>query len=195
MAKPTNSPVPGVSGTRLSGPTCSTWNAVLTSWQLYASASITFIRIATNVTIQTALREFKRELPPRDIAASHSGYPWRRWPTGTWLSAAGGFGNQEAREDQRRALWTSDETFPTDFTLLVRMGARGSLTEEVWGLCARASLSRALCRHAYFKVLLRPPPPSPRCLPQLNAFTESHYNPFNGAPCVWVIPQLKLFVP
>lgn len=39
------------------------------------------------------------------------------------------------------------------------------------------------------------PPPSPRCLPQLNAFTESHYNPFNGAPCVWVIPQLKLFVP
>lgn len=71
----TGSPVPGVSGTRCRGPTWRSWKAVLTSWQLYASTSITVTANMTADKIQKELQEFTRGHIPRDIAASHSRYP------------------------------------------------------------------------------------------------------------------------
>lgn len=71
----TRSPVPGVSGTRCSGPTCRSWKAVLTSWQLYASTSIAFNANTSADKTQKDPQEFTRGHIPRDIAASHAGYP------------------------------------------------------------------------------------------------------------------------
>lgn len=80
--KPTCSPVVGVSGTRCCGPTCRSWNAVLTSWQLYACTSTTCTaNNSCTVKIQKHRQEFTRENTPRNIAASHTRCPrgWTVW--------------------------------------------------------------------------------------------------------------------
>ena len=114
------SPVPGDSGTRLRGPIWPSWNAVLTSWQLYANTSTTFTANKVAEKIHKYPQKFTRGHVPRDIAASHSRCPcdnllwldWklrggRLWSQGQWSSY-----------DEATVRETSDKRFSSFYIIV-----------------------------------------------------------------------------